>query len=499
MLVFVCGAWCAFGQSNAGGTSSNGGISIPPEAAHGENVVTFPEDPEEDAVLAMTMPDYLVTPGDRYVLRFTRSFTPTTLTTIVEHDFTLNFNILGKVNGRGLAFVELKRRVEQLVTESYPGSTPGLSIQSVGRFEVYMTGEVTESRYTTVTGLTRLGSLSRHFTKYSSERDVRIVSRAGESRTFDLFAARRDGREDQNPFLRPGDRILVSPYDREVRVSGQVRKPGAYHLLPGEDLCDVLERYGGGVTAGAATEAVRITRNSTSEISRVEYVDASERCEIELLDQDLVHVPDRNAYLPVVYFEGALLGRPRSNADGTAEIAESPSRVRYQFRPGETLSSAVRALGARFTEESDLANAYLERGNAGERMPVDLSAYLFSQDEGAVIALEPKDRIVVPFRRLFVTVSGAVQAPGSFPYIVDRTYEYYLGLAGGVDTSRNIGGKPKIRTADGGRRELSKAIGPEDDIFFPTNNPFVYLTPLATIIGTAASVVSVVLAITGGP
>jgi protein involved in polysaccharide export with SLBB domain len=446
----------------------------------------------DDAVLAMAMPNYLVTPGDRYLLRFTRSFTPTTLTTIVDHDYTLNLNFLGTINAGGETFAELQDRVEALVEDSYPGSTPGLSIASLGRFQVYLSGEVEAARWITVTGLTRLDAITRHFTPFSSRRRIEVESTGG-SRTYDLFAAARDGDSDQNPFLRPSDRVVVKPYDRQVRVTGQVKKPGTYQLTAGDELAELIYRYGGGPTVKGDLRNVRVTRypRERGSVARVAYMDADELPEYPLMDQDVVLVPDRTSYLPVVFFEGAVAGDEQLSGD------DASNRIRYQFRPGESLVGAVRSLAERFTSVSDLKNAYIVRIGTDGPISVDITELLTSPSREHEIFLQPLDRIVVPFRQFFVAVGGAVALPGRYPYIPDRTYEYYVGLAGGPDPNRNIGGRARIRSVDGERRSRSDYIEPEDSIYVVTNNPLAYVTPFATVVGAAVSILSLVLATTG--
>lgn len=715
----------------------------------------------DQAVLAMTIPDYLVTPGDTYALRFTRSFTPTTFSTIVEHDYTINLGFLGRIDASGLTFVELQDQVERLVTQSYPESAPQLTIRSVGRFEVsvegdvsksgflavdgltrledvvaesardsaslrnvaitstdgrrrtydyfaalrfgrsrenpyvrpgdvirfdredrrvslighvhrpgvyqllrgenlgdllqtygegatdaadlsrveierlpnrnqvsprllkvdagsivgrrttlqhldrvrvparserqpvvyfegavnayeipdpeaerpaqivrhplregetmsqavraifdrilgaadlrgarlkrvgeaqsrpvdlesllheysedrdvrlepgdrilipfgeiefYITGEVQRSRWVTLTTLARLEVVRSHFTPFSSERDILVVSRDGTERTYDLFRADRKGDRDENPYLRPGDRVVVRPYNRQVRVSGEVRKPGTYQLLPGENLAELLDNYADGLTVNGDPTDIQITRFQVGDdqVSQTQFVNAEQLEEFGLLDQDQVTVPNRNDFLPVAFFEGAVGG-------GKEELGEESTsdQIRYQFRPGESLSYAVRNLAHRFTPVSDLENAYLVRQNAPGVIAVDLREFLYSRVLENDILLEPLDRIVVPFRQFFVTVSGAVALPGQYPYIPDRTYEYYVGLAGGADPNKNLGGRPRLRDVNGARRALSAYVQPEDNIFMPTNNPLAYLSPVATVVGTAVSVISLVLALTG--
>ncbi|MFW5689799.1 MAG: SLBB domain-containing protein, partial [Spirochaetota bacterium] len=49
------------------------------------------------------------------------------------------------------------------------------------------------------------------------------------------------------------------------------------------------------------------------------------------------------------------------------------------------------------------------------------------------LPLNPGDRLVVPMKRLVVSVAGSVNAPGGFAFTSGYTVGDYLELAGGVD------------------------------------------------------------------
>ena len=51
--------------------------------------------------------------------------------------------------------------------------------------------------------------------------------------------------------MRPGDVITVNPLDRKVTVFGEVKRPGSYELLPGENTWELINIYANGYTARA--------------------------------------------------------------------------------------------------------------------------------------------------------------------------------------------------------------------------------------------------------
>jgi protein involved in polysaccharide export with SLBB domain len=99
-----------------------------------------------------------------------------------------------------------------------------------------------------------------------------------------------------------------------------------------------------------------------------------------------------------------------------------------------------------------------------------------------------------------VTVAGAVALPGRYPYIPDRSWEYYVGLAGGFVKERNSGEAVAIK--DLGGTELGKGdeIAPVTTITAQTNAGLYYFNRYAPVVTMALSMlttfVSVALLVT---
>ena len=146
-----------------------------------------------------------------------------------------------------------------------------------------------------------------------------------------------------------------------------------------------------------------------------------------------------------------------------------------------------------FTESSDLENAYILRDNS--KIPLNLQVILYDNEFVSGLSPEKYDTLIVPFKQSFITVAGAVNKPGRYPYIPDRTWEYYIGLAGGFDKTQNHGEVINIR--DMNNRKVSKNgfITPESTITAVTNAPTYYFSIYAPVITTLLSTVSTIFTI----
>src|SRR6056297_894808 len=295
-------------------------------------------------------------------------------------------------------------------------------------------GEVETAGFVNVNGLSRLSSVvNSRRTSHASTRQVRVVGRDGSSRQYDLFQASRNGDMSQNPYLRPGDTVELRRAERQVSVQGQVYRSGSYQLQPGEQLSELLERYADGLTATALPTEVQITRTGDSPRDNtsslyVDLTDAEQRENISLSDGDRVVIPSKMQYRPVVYFEGALV--PDAELQASAGEAGSSStgktsrytRIKYSFAPGERLSTALQSMQPNYRLESDLRGAYLVRSDRSETMAVDIESYLLTRQREDP-KLQHGDTIVIPFKQLFVVVSGGVKNPGIYNYLQGRSYE----------------------------------------------------------------------------
>ena len=361
--------------------------------------------PSADAIVAMTRFDYLVTPGDVYRLAYVTSVSSVKQEVIVDVDGRLNLGFLGTIDGRGLTFPAVRAQVTQAVRTTYPNSFPELIIVSVGRYEVYLDGHVERTGYTRATGLSRLSDVvSRRLLPSSSVRRV-AVARDGTVSHYDLFAAERFGRREQDPYLRPGDRVEVSQAERIVRISGQVRRPGVYELLPGEELNELVTRYGDGYTEEAAVQHAYLNRGGEGEELRRLRVDSPEASRLQHHDQ--VVIPSRREYLPAVTFQGAVIADPDAEPDDEPRGARH-EQFTYPFVPGETLRQATRSVAAQVSPRADLSRVEYFRAGEPEPRAVDLHRLLYDYRPQLDVELGPGDRIVIPFGTFEVFITGEV-------------------------------------------------------------------------------------------
>lgn len=443
-----------------------------------------------DAQLAMSVPDYPVTPGDVYQLTFLAGSQAVAYTVIVDSSYRIRIANLGVISCADLTYPQLKAQVEQVVIRNYPMSGAQLVMTSPALFFVNITGEVNAASVQMAWALSRLRNFIRpHLTAYSSSRNVTVVSANGERKTYDLFKAMRDGDFSQDPYLRSGDNIIINRIERRVSIGGAVERPGSYELLEGEQLKTLIEKYAGGLKPLADTSRITLTRTLEPQNRGTHQLldESVMETDFSLLCYDAVTIPSFEELQNAVFIEGAI------RVGTVSDELEGGTRMYLRFKSGTDYASMLRAHADIFSPSSDLANCYIKRND--ERIPIDVNKILYDPQDYRAERMVNGDVLVVPFKQFFVSVSGAVYNPGRFPYIPDRDWQYYVGLAGGIDEFKNSRKKITIRNADGKITSKDEFISPEATIIVASNSAWYKWNSVSGGVATIASVIATTLSI----
>ncbi|MDP3180018.1 MAG: SLBB domain-containing protein, partial [Spirochaetaceae bacterium] len=318
-----------------------------------------------------------------------------------------------------------------------------------GNLDVFVTGEVTKSSWVNTAALTRLSSaVVPLLTKYSSLRDIAVRNEGGEEKRYDLFRAERDGDREQDPFLKPGDVVTVGRFERSVTIGGEIKRPGNYQLLQGEGIPELVSRYGMGLTKEARADYASVSRraNDDSPAGGALFFDALSKNSSalpNLSDGDVVYIPHRDSYLPIIYYEGAI-------AAGT-EAGKQYNLDRQPFRPGDKLSRSLREVAKKLSPNADLKRAFIARKGSGEKIPVDLERILYAYTPEIDVELAAEDRIVIPFGNMDVFITGEVtKSSWVGTGVLTRLSAAVAPLLTRYSSNRDI----LVKSADGGEKRF---------------------------------------------
>jgi polysaccharide biosynthesis/export protein len=451
-----------------------------------------------NAQLAMSSSDYLVTAGDIYTLAFVVDNKPIKYAVSVDTSYKIRVANITVLDASGKTFLQLKRLVEQIVTENYHLSGVQFVLTTPALFNITIDGEVQKTDITQAWALTRLSSvLSDSLTPYSSMRNITITSTSGKKSTYDLFKAERFGDFTQNPYLRPGDRVTVNRMSRKVQIKGAVERPGIYELLDGENLKELVDYYGNGLAELADTSRIELTRLiDKHELpgKKMYLTQNSINNDYPLVCYDSIFIASYIELKPVMFIEGALYLNTSKKDPTESTTPESSAHVAISFQSGENYAFLVRRNSSMFSAVSDIENAYIIR--KGKDIPLDVSKILYDASYYSEESVQPYDTLMIPFKQSFVSVAGAVNTPGRYPYIPGRSWDYYIGLAGGFLTDKNFNQTVSIKDLHGKKMCKHDPITPETTITATTNSVTYYVTKYAPLATTILSIATTILTIT---
>ena len=248
--------------------------------------------------------------------------------------------------------------------------------------------------------------------------------------------------------------------------------------------------YGNGFDSYADISRIELTRNNftTNALEEKVYLDKTVlETDYELNNYDVIRIQRLSDMNPVVFLEGAIATEVDTELDASRKIP-------FQFIPGDDYAYFVRRNKSLFTSSSDLSNAYIIR--EGEKIYIDLTPMIYDSNNYTKIEMKPNDTLIIPFKQFFISVAGAVLKPGRYPYIPDRTWDYYIGLAGGFDMTKNYHDAIKIVDINGKRLSKNDVITPECTITAKTNSGLYYFNQYAPIVTTTLTAIVSAITIT---
>ncbi len=387
-------------------------------------------DPKNLTRRIMSATRYKLTPGDTYEFVITIEETER-YPLLLSDDYLLDIPFLGTIDVRGMYFSDLKKMIVQRIKAKVPVQFVDFMLTSPALFDVFIYGGITNPGIATVNPLSRISDailLGGGLVKGASFRNIELV-RNFSKRTLDLskFASQAD--LSQNPLLEPGDKIYIPPAECLVEISGKVKYPGIYELLPGETLGDLLN-YSGGVTRDADRNKMKIARIGEERKPVILTVNIEQAGVLELRNGDKISLSSVLDNIEMITLDAALYGSP-TTGDKPVKIPDRNITVSLPFVPGMTLLDVLTQMGGP-TPLVNPERSYIRRNATGERITLDLMDLWETRSPNLDIPLMPGDLIVIPMKRLQVVVAGEVNNSGSFPYANGyKVYDYILA-AGGI-------------------------------------------------------------------
>jgi protein involved in polysaccharide export with SLBB domain len=409
-----------------------------PAAAPDSTAGVMPSVPPRGFDRPVNPDEYIIGPGDQFVLVVRSSGTQFNLSVLPGGEVLLPN--AGTVHAAGLSITQFRAELKKIAATYYKGGDFYCELVLPRTFVVYVFGDVNRPGPVDVSPPYRLDMIilaAGGIAPAGSLRKVEVHNDDGTMKSYDLLRLQRLGDLSQNPMLHEGQKIIVPTRGPAVEISGEVWNTRTYEILPGEKLQDIVSLAGGFTTDAERDQIVLERINDNNRVSIMHMTEA--RADTTMLrDHDVIVVPDKRSF-PGIDFVRVQGGGGR---DG-----------RIYLQPGETLAS-FRPRFIRLRNDFDLANSSIERRQDSGKVqfiPVDLKR-LVEGDTTGTILLKSGDVINIPRLQELVFVAGEVVNPGGQEFQRGLPAGRYIAMAGGPT---ELGGIDKLEIYDdhGHRRD----------------------------------------------
>lgn len=399
---------------------------------------------------------------------------------------TIDLGSVGDIPVKGVLLSRLSSYLEKVLKQDYKQIKVEANLTGVRTVTVEVLGNVNKPGEYTLPGTA--GALNAikaagGLTPAGSLRQIEIKKEGKIIKTLDYFKWKMFGETRQNPYIEPNETIYVPTIKSVVSISGNIKRPGTYEILPGETYKDLL-KMAGGYSPQAEINQTKLSRILPDH----QEINLSITPRLTLKNGDSIYVPPISLFQQKIKVIGELADIQNSSSKLGKSIIQPVGMKWYVLRRNEKVRDVILNLGG-FTPMADPAHAWVERKNPNGTKTIlhlNLQKLFADNDQSQNIKLRDGDTLVVPPSPNSIYVLGAVRKPGVFPYIPGDGIKEYVTLAGGatvhgvlssVKVVRVISGvaKPDVMNVNlqaeltGGKISRSPLLEAGDVIFVPRN------------------------------
>lgn len=310
-------------------------------------------------------------------------------TVTVKPDGAVSLALLGEVKAAGRTTTQLAADLTRLYGKYLKQPSISVTVREFRVDRIYILGQVSrpgEYQLRPGIGIMELLANAGGPTGRADLAKVVVIRGRTEAQQLNLLEAFATNRNPDVKLL-AGDVLFVPETDKRIVVLGQINRPGAYELLEGQRVSNLIAAAGG-LTVRAAPQKAFIVRGPEQIPVNLEKVLAGNlEANVTLSSGDMLVVPESQNRIAVL---GAV------NNPGTFGLTE-----------GMKVVEAV-ALAGGPTGRGTLRRVIIVRVEGGQtkRIVVNLERVLSGQDAGQDTALQNGDIVFVPDRGVTVGQAG---------------------------------------------------------------------------------------------
>ena len=364
-----------------------------------------------------TPPNYILGPGDQLdinvygVQQFGYSAT-------LSKNGTVNIPNVGEVFLSGLAFEAAKNKLQKQIGRIYStlasnGSKLSVSVSNYRTILVTIIGAQQPGNY-------RLSAMSSIYnalhvaggpSDIGSYRKIELIRNNKVIRTIDLYRFLTKGDQSDNVSLTDNDVIRIPSYDARITLEGEIKRPGIFEVINGENLQNVIN-YASGFTENAYKNRILVKQKTSTELKVTDLNETT-----------------FGAYVPK---SGDLI-----SVDKILDRYENRVQIKGAvYRPGEyslPLSGTMTIKDLVLKADGVAENVFLSKASlvrqkedlTKEYISFNLQAAL-NGDAAANMTLQKEDIVMVFFNQELldsykISIDGEVRKPGTYGFVAGMT------------------------------------------------------------------------------
>ena len=381
-----------------------------------------------------TPESYELGPGDELAISIWGA-AQSEYTSKITREGYLKIERIGPVYLSGLSISQAKMKLRNRLSKIYSGINSSynkvffdVTLLNSRSIVVNITGNVVAPGTYTLSSLTSpLNALyaAGGPDENGSYREIKIIRGEKEIRSLDLYDYFVKGSL-KSFSLRDQDIILVPTYKKHVVLAGEFKTKGKFELKENESISDLL-LYNGGITSLGVKNTVLINRVEGVS-KRIETVEKESFEEYILNDGDIINARKVGDEVNnAVYVEGAVM---------------IPGQ--YELNKNLDVRSLINSAGG-LKKDALTERAYLIREIDGFPQKVLSISLEESMNQTKAYKLKDNDNLIIASvegmsSEKYISISGEVNEPGSFPFFDGSTVVDLILMAKGITNKGSISG-----------------------------------------------------------
>lgn len=468
---------------------------------------------------AVNPEEYRVGPGDKLFISIS-GVKEVSNYLIIDQEGWLYIPRIGGIDLKNSSLADAKAKINEAILKYYKNVEIFISLVDFRMIKVSLIGNVLKPSVFVLPANSRLMDLittMKELKETSDIRNIKIISRDKEIRSYDLLKFMRFGDFSNNPFLLEGDAVLVDKIDKVIEITGEIIFPAIYEYREGETVKDLIE-LAGGFTYRARKDTIELVRfgeNGKTQSSIYYSYDQFEDTKIILDNKDHIMVRQIPEYLidQFVVIKGYVRypGWYKINKNSTtlkniideaggflpeASLTEASVSRKMDVEETDPEYERLKTIPVENMTEDEYDYYKAKSRQHSGTVVVDFVALFRDDDLKENIILKKNDLILVPEKKDYIIMLGQLVNPGKIIYDSTLTIKDYIELAGGYGWRAEESDVRVIKAKTGEWVEEGdvKQLKPGDTIWVPEDPPgptfWVVFTDVLTVLAQVAAIIA---------